>query len=94
MPNVIEREMSGAGKLNSQLKDIAQTSLAHWQTGNTSTIRISNELMTKIYCTYIAPNEQMIREHAATGVVCEFLYGICNYRPNHCGINCIAGTAQ
>jgi hypothetical protein len=27
MPNVIEREMSGAGKLNSQLKDIAQTSL-------------------------------------------------------------------
>jgi hypothetical protein len=36
---VIEREMSGAGKLNSnQLKDIAQTSMGAWQTGNTSTM--------------------------------------------------------
>jgi hypothetical protein len=66
---VIEREIPGAGKLSSQeLKGISQKScgvlskmgpqiqwLQSYVTGD------------KIYCVYIAPNEQMVREHAKQG---------------------------
>ena len=66
---VIEREIPGAGKLSSQeLKGISQKScgvlskmgpqiqwLQSYVTGD------------KIYCVYIAPNEQMVREHARQG---------------------------
>jgi len=66
---VIEREIPGASKLNSeQLKGISQTScgvlskmgpqiqwLQSYVTGD------------KIYCVYIAPNEEMVREHAKLG---------------------------
>ena len=66
---VIEREIPGAGKLTSeQLKGISQTScgvlsnlgpqiqwLQSYVTGD------------KIYCVYIAPNEEMVREHAKQG---------------------------
>lgn len=66
---VIEREIAGAGKLSPQdLKSISQVScgvlsdmgpqiqwLQSYVTGD------------KIYCVYIAPNEAMVREHAAQG---------------------------
>lgn len=66
---VIERDIPGAGALNSdELKEIAITScdvlrkmgpeiqwVESYVTGN------------KIYCVYISPNEEMIREHAKQG---------------------------
>ena len=66
---VIEREIPGAGDLSAeQLNGISRTScsvlnklgpqiqwLESYVTGD------------KIYCIYIAPNEDMIREHAALG---------------------------
>ncbi|GAB3234633.1 DUF4242 domain-containing protein [Algoriphagus aestuariicola] len=66
---VIEREIPGAGSLSpADLKGISQTScgvlskmgpqiqwLQSYVSGN------------KIYCVYIAPNEQMVRDHAAQG---------------------------
>lgn len=66
---VIEREIPGAGDLTpEQLKGISQTScgvlskmgpLIQWVesyvTGD------------KIYCVYIAPNEQMVKNHASQG---------------------------
>lgn len=66
---VIEREIPGAGKLSTdELKGISQTScgvlvnmgpqiqwLQSYVTGD------------KIYCIYIAPSEEMVREHAKQG---------------------------
>lgn len=66
---VVERELTGAGQLNSnQLSAIAKKSCdvlrkmgpeIQWQesyiTGN------------KIYCIYIAPNPELIRQHAQAG---------------------------
>ena len=66
---VIEREIPGAGDFSTeQLKGISQTScgvlgklgpqiqwLQSYVTGD------------KIYCVYIAPNEDMVREHASQG---------------------------
>jgi hypothetical protein len=66
---LIEREIPGAGKLSPQeLKGISQKScgvlskmgpqiqwLQSYVTGD------------KIYCVYIAPNEEMVREHARQG---------------------------
>ena len=66
---VIEREIPGAGDLTAeQLKSISQTSCGvlrklgpeiqwvhSYVTGN------------KIYCIYIAPNAEMVREHAKLG---------------------------
>ncbi len=66
---VIEREIPGAGKLSAQeLKAISQKScgvlsklgpqiqwLQSYVTGD------------RIYCVYIAPNEQLVREHAKRG---------------------------
>jgi len=66
---VIERELPGAGKLSpEQLQGISEKScrvlsdlgphiqwLHSYVTGD------------KIYCVYIAPNEEMIREHAKRG---------------------------
>ena len=66
---VIEREIPGAGDLSAeQLQGVSQTSC-----------NVLNELGPqiqwvqsyvtgdKIYCVYIAPNEEMIREHASRG---------------------------
>ena len=66
---VIEREIPGAGKLSKEeLKAISQKSCS-----------VINELgpkiqwvesyvtEDKIYCIYIAPNEEMVREHAKQG---------------------------
>ena len=66
---VIERDIPGAGKLSPQeLKAISQKScsvlgkmgpqiqwLQSYVTGD------------KVYCVYIAPNEEMVREHAQQG---------------------------
>lgn len=66
---LIEREIPGAGSLSAdQLREVAQTScnvlkemgpqiqwLESYVTGD------------KVYCVYISPNEEMIREHAKQG---------------------------
>ncbi len=66
---VIEREVEGAGKLTpKELQDIAQTSCGvlenlgpkvQWQ----ETFVTPN----KIYCVFIAENEELIRKHAEMG---------------------------
>ena len=62
---VIEREIPDAGKLSAdQLKSISQTSCAVL-----SQIQWIHSYVTgdKIYCVYIAPNEEMVRQHASLG---------------------------
>ncbi|MBK8515409.1 MAG: DUF4242 domain-containing protein [Saprospiraceae bacterium] len=66
---VIEREIPGAGKLTSeQLKGISQTSCGVLSKMG-SEIQWLHSYVTsdKIYCVYIAPNEEMVREHAQQG---------------------------
>ncbi len=66
---VIEREIPGAGKLTSeQLKGISQTSCGVLSNMGPQ-IQWVNSYVTgdKIYCVYIAPNEEMVREHARQG---------------------------
>lgn len=66
---VIEREIPGAGSLSSaELHAISQKSCSVL-TGMGPQIQWLESLVTpdKIYCIYIAPNEEMIREHAARG---------------------------
>ena len=66
---VIEREIPGAGKLTSeQLQGISQTSCGVLQKMG-SQIQWQHSYVTgdKIYCVYIAPNKEMVREHASQG---------------------------
>lgn len=66
---VIEREIPGAGKMTSdQLKAISQTSCGVLSKMGPQ-IQWKHSYVTddKIYCVYIAPNEDMVREHAAQG---------------------------
>ena len=66
---VIEREIPGAGKLTTeQLKSISQVSCGVLSKMGTQ-IQWVNSFVTgdKIYCIYIAPNEEMVREHASLG---------------------------
>ena len=66
---VIEREVPGAGKMTpDQLTAISQTSCGVLRKLG-SEIQWVNSYVTddKIYCVYIAPNEEMIREHARQG---------------------------
>jgi hypothetical protein len=66
---VIEREIPGAGKLSSQeLKAISQKSCGVLS-GMGPQIQWLQSYVTgdKIYCVYIAPNEDMVREHARQG---------------------------
>ncbi len=66
---VIEREIPGAGKLSQeQLQGIAQKSCGVLQKMGSS-IQWVESFVTpdKIYCVYIAPNEEMVREHAQQG---------------------------
>lgn len=66
---VIEREITGAGKLNAeQLKGISQTSCGVLSKMG-SEIQWVHSYVTddKIYCVYNAPNEEMVREHAKQG---------------------------
>ncbi|RNI26753.1 DUF4242 domain-containing protein [Rufibacter latericius] len=66
---VIEREIPGAGNLTAdQLKDIAQTSCGVLTNmGPQITWQHSYVAEDKIYCVYIAPNAEMVREHARQG---------------------------
>ena len=66
---VIERELPGAGKLTSdQLKEVSQTSCGVLSNMGPQ-IQWLQSYVTgdKIYCVYIAPNEEMVREHARQG---------------------------
>jgi len=66
---VIEREIPGAGKLTPQeLQGISQTSCGVLQKLGPQ-IQWLHSYVTddKVYCVYIAPNEEVIREHAAQG---------------------------
>ena len=66
---VIEREIPNAGKLSAQeLKGISQASCGVLRKLG-SEIQWVESFVTddKIYCVYIAPNEEMVREHARQG---------------------------
>jgi len=66
---VIEREIPNAGKLSKQeLQGISQKSCDVLQKLGPQ-IQWLESFVTpdKIYCVYIAPNEEMIREHARMG---------------------------
>jgi hypothetical protein len=66
---VIERNIPGAGNLNpEELQAISQTSCGVLRKMG-SEIQWVHSYVTgdKIYCIYIAPDEQMVREHAQQG---------------------------
>ena len=66
---IIEREVPGAGSFNAdQLQAISQKSCSVLQKLG-SQIQWIQSYVTgdKIYCVYIAPNEELIREHARQG---------------------------
>jgi hypothetical protein len=66
---VIEREIPGAGKLSPQeLKGISQKSCGVLSKMGPQ-IQWVHSYVTdnKIYCVYVAPNEEMVREHARQG---------------------------
>ena len=66
---VIEREIPGAGQLSSQdLKGISQKSCGVLGTLGPQ-IQWVESFVTgdKVYCVYIAPNEELVREHARQG---------------------------
>jgi len=67
---IIEREIPGAGNMTAdQLKAVSQTSCGVLAKMG-SEIQWINSFVTpdKIYCVYIAPNEEMVREHARPAV--------------------------
>ena len=66
---VIEREIPGAGKLTpEQLKGISQTSCGVLSKLGPQIQWVQSYVTgDKIYCVYIAPNAEMVREHARQG---------------------------
>ncbi|MGG6462403.1 DUF4242 domain-containing protein [Solilutibacter silvestris] len=66
---LIEREIPGAGNLSQEeLKAISQKSCSVLnKMGPTIQWQQSYVTGDKVYCVYIAPNEDMVREHAAQG---------------------------
>ncbi len=66
---VIEREIPGAGQLNSeQLKAISQTSCGVLNNLGTQIQWVYSYVTDdKIYCIYNAPNKEMVLEHAKQG---------------------------
>ncbi len=66
---VIEREIPGAGKLSAEeLQAIAQTSCGVLRSMGPEIQWVQSYVTDdKIYCIYIAPNEEMVREHATQG---------------------------
>ncbi len=66
---VIEREISGVGKLSAEeLQAISQKSCSVLnQLGPQIQWVHSYVTGDKIYCVYIAPNEEIVREHAKQG---------------------------
>ncbi len=66
---VIERDIPGAGNLTPlELKGISQTSCGVLSNMGPQ-IQWLQSYVTgdKVYCVYIAPNEEMVREHAKQG---------------------------
>ena len=66
---VIEREMPGVGKLSAEdLRGASQKSCGVLQQLGPEIQWVESYVTAdKIYCVYIAPNEEMIRQHAAKG---------------------------
>ena len=66
---VIEREIPGAGNLSAdQLRGISQTSSGVLRNMGPEIQWLHSYVTSdKIYCVYIAPNEEMVREHATQG---------------------------
>ena len=66
---VIERELSGAGELSPQeLQAISQKSCGVLSNLGPSIQWLQSYVTDdKIYCVYIAPNEEIVREHAQQG---------------------------
>lgn len=66
---VIEREIPGAGNLSQEeLRDISQTSCNVLNDMGPRIQWVESQVTDDmIYCTYIAPNEEMVRQHAEQG---------------------------
>ena len=66
---VIERDIPGAGNLSPQdLKGISQTSCGVLSKMGPQIQWVQSYVTgDKVYCVYIAPNEQMVRDHAQQG---------------------------
>jgi hypothetical protein len=66
---VIEREMPGVGSLSEEeLQGASQTSCNVLQELGPQIQWVQSYVTgDKIYCVYIAPNEEMVREHATRG---------------------------
>ena len=66
---IIEREIPGAGKLSGkELQGISQKSCTVLRNLGPQIQWVESYVTDdKIYCVYIAPNEEMIREHARQG---------------------------
>ena len=66
---VIEREIPGAGKLTAEeLKGISEASCNVLRKMGSEIQWIHSYVAEdKIYCVYVAPNEEMVREHAKLG---------------------------
>lgn len=66
---VIERDIPGAGSLSpEQLKGISQTSCGVLSAMGPEIQWVQSYVTgDKIYCVYIAPSEELVREHAAKG---------------------------
>jgi hypothetical protein len=66
---LIEREIPGAGELSSeQLQAISQKSCGVLQNMGPQIQWVQSYVTgDKVYCVYIAPDEAMVREHAAQG---------------------------
>ena len=66
---VIEREIPGAGKLSAQeLQTISQKSCGVLSNLGPQIQWVQSYVTDdKVYCVYIAPNQEMVREHANQG---------------------------
>jgi len=66
---VIEREIPGAGKLSAEeLQAISQKSCGVLRNLGPQIQWVQSYVTDdKVYCVYIAPNEEMVREHANQG---------------------------
>lgn len=66
---VIERDIPGAGDMSQeQLRSVSQTSCGVLNKLGPSIQWVQSYVTgDKVYCVYIAPNEDLIREHAAQG---------------------------
>jgi hypothetical protein len=66
---VIERDLPGAGKLSAdELRGVSQKSCGVLQQMGPQIQWVESYVTAdKIYCVYVAPNEEMIRQHATKG---------------------------